>query len=213
MDTTQTITVIGASRGTGALLVEQALAAGHHVRAVARTASRLSHPNLTAVTGDATDPAVLRRAIQHSDAVAVVVGAPAPDRSGVRAATTRATIAAMKDAGVDRLVVQSSLGVGDSHARLDLYSRFIVFPFVLKHVMVDHHAQEEAVRASGLDWTILRPGYLGDGSATGTLRAIPSNHPGRLNAKVTRADVARVTLEVLLGADDVGRELMLVGLR
>jgi uncharacterized protein YbjT (DUF2867 family) len=45
------------------------------------------------------------------------------------------------------------------------------------------------IRASGLDWTIVRPGLLKDGKATGRARALTDPKDWRAGP-VTRADVA-----------------------
>lgn len=210
-NTTFTITVIGASQGTGATLVDHALTAGHHVRSVSRRTppadGRLHHRT---IRGDATDPAILREAVAGADAVVVMVGSPANSREPIRTDVTTAVVEAMRAEGVRRLVVQSSLGVGDSIRRLGPFTRYLVFPFVLKHPMRDHHTQENVVRASGLDWTILRPGYLSDRPATGRLRAIPTSYAGRFAPRATRADVAELSLAIVGDRSTIGRELMLV---
>ena len=53
------LTILGAAGRTGRILVEQALAAGHTVRALVRTPSKLAitHPALEIIEGDATNAA------------------------------------------------------------------------------------------------------------------------------------------------------------
>lgn len=208
---TLTITVIGASQGTGAALVDQALSAGHHVRSVARrTPPADGRSHHVTVRGDATDADFLRTAIAGSDAVVVMVGSPARSREPIRTEVTAAVIEAMQAEGLRRLVVQSSLGVGDSIDRLGPISRYLAFPFMLKHPIADHNTQEALVRSSGLDWTILRPGYLSDKPATGRLRGIPTGYAGTFSPQVTRTDVAALTLATVGDRSTIGRELMLV---
>jgi uncharacterized protein YbjT (DUF2867 family) len=61
--------------------------------------------------------------------------------------------------------------------------------------MKDKEAQEALVRASGLDWTIVRPGGLTDGPRTGSYRF---GMDASLTAgRVTRADVADFILREL----------------
>lgn len=76
--------------------------------------------------------------------------------------------------------------------------------------MRDHTTQEDLVRSSGLDWTILRPGYLSDKPATGKVRAIPTGYAGRISPQVTRSDVAQLSLAIVGDRSTIGRELMLV---
>lgn len=116
----------------------------------------------------------------------------------------------MRETGVRRLVVQSSLGIGDSVGRLGPFTRYFVFPFLLKHAMADHTVQERLVRESGLDWTILRPGYLNDRPASGRLLAVPADHPDRFSPKVSRADVAHYALTAATQRSMVKQSVLLV---
>ena len=79
------LTVLGAAGATGTQLVEQALAAGHQVTAVARSGQKvtITNPNLHVVEGDATDRAVVSPAVKGTDAVISVLGADTGDRRGV----------------------------------------------------------------------------------------------------------------------------------
>ena len=45
-----------------------------------------------------------------------------------------------------------------------------MFGWFLKQVFLDHELQEDYVRASGLNWVIVRPGAFTDGSKTGEYR-------------------------------------------
>jgi len=147
------------------------------------------------VIGDARDSAVVRAAIAGTDAVIVTVGgASGADRH--RAEVTRSVIAAMRSAGVRRLIVQSSLGVGDSMNLMPAPGRLFART-VLGKALADHAEQEAAVAASGLDWTVVRPGGLSDGPATGTYIAQETAESRPMKARVTRADVATHIIRIL----------------
>jgi uncharacterized protein YbjT (DUF2867 family) len=100
------LTVLGA---TGTQLVEQALAAGHHVTALARWPEKLTitNPNLHVVQGDATDRAAVTQAMKGADAVISTLGA----QGSVIAAATRAIVAVAKQEGPQRIVMLSSFAV------------------------------------------------------------------------------------------------------
>ncbi|HTW14143.1 MAG TPA: SDR family oxidoreductase [Nocardioides sp.] len=66
---------------------------------------------------------------------------------------------------------------------------------------------DAALRESGLDWTIIRPGRLTDDPATGRVTLAPEVDRG----DVTRADVAAVVAAVLDHDTAVGRQWELVG--
>ena len=187
------ITVFGATGTIGRLVVEQALTAGHHVTAFTRDAARvtMSHDRLHVVEGDVTDPEGCLPAVKGADAVVVALGA---GRKGVvREAGTRAVVAAMQEAGVRRLVCQSTLGVGSSRPNLDLVWKYLMFGLLLRPAYADHVRQEAVVKASDLDWTTVRPSAFTD-TSPGPVRDGFGGSERGLRLKIARADVASFVL-------------------
>ena len=203
------ITIIGGSKGTGAQLATIAIDADHDVTVVSRSGTAPAGARI--VAGDATDADVLREAIAGAGAGAVVVtvgGAKGVENQ--RATVTKAVIAAMEDVGVRRLIVQSSLGAGDSGAQMPAPLR-VLMNAVLAKLLADHNAQEAAVFASDLDWTVIRPTGLKDKPATGTWRALEVSDEGTLSGSIPRGDVAACML-VSLGDDaTIGKALGVSG--
>src|SRR5262245_21029034 len=114
------ILIVGASRGIGLETVKRALADGHDVRALARSADSIpvDDANLEKVVGDARDPATLQSALAGVDAVIQTVGASINPEVIVRGTTlfsksTRALVDAMNKSAVKRLIVVTGLGAGD----------------------------------------------------------------------------------------------------
>src|SRR5918997_37329 len=96
------ITVFGATGGTGRHIVEQALDAGHEVTAVVGVPAA---DGLTVVTAQLDDRAAVRRAVEGADAVVDTLGPHGTGPTTVRADAASVIIAAMREAGVRRLVV------------------------------------------------------------------------------------------------------------
>jgi len=193
------IVVVGAGSGTGRLLAEQGAHRGHHVVAVSRRGSDL--PGVTDIRGDATDPGVLARAFADgADAVVLAIGGTRGTDHN-RALVTKAVLAALPES-VGRVVVHSSLGVGDS-TRFLPRGFGLVTSLVLGKALADHAEQEDLVRASGRPWTIVRPGGLTDKPASGRLVAL--EEPAPLAAVIPRADVARFILDCLEDPATIGR--------
>lgn len=186
------LALFGATRGIGRHVLDQALAAGHHVTALVRDPTRLDvrHPHLRVRTGDVTELAAVSPVVQGADAVICALGAPARDRRGVRAAGTRQIVRAMEDHGVRRLLCVSVLGASETRASLPFLLRRIVFPLVLDPAVRDHEAQEQLIAASDTDWTVVRPPTLTDGPRTGRYAHGFGTDFGGLTMKVSRADVA-----------------------
>jgi putative NADH-flavin reductase len=166
------VAVIGASGRCGRATVARALAAGHEVVAVVRSAS--SAPDGTTIAiADARDVAALTVAIAGADAVVTALGhvKDSADTTILRDGAL-ALIAAMSSASVPRLVAVSAAGAyiqGD-----DPLSRYIAKPLVARlfgQAFADTRLMEDEVRTSTLDWTILRPSRLVSGPSGPTYRS------------------------------------------
>ena len=191
--------IFGSTGGTGRELLKQALEQGHNVTAYARDPVKMDdikHANIKVVRGDVLNPAVVESAVAGQEAVLSAIGAGAR-RTTLREDGTRNIIEAMVGAGVRRLIVQSSLGVGDSRANLPFFTKYIVVSIFLRHAFADHEKQEAVVKNSALDWTIVRPPHLIDGPKTGVYRhGFPITNK-RIKGRISRADVADFMLKQL----------------
>jgi len=121
-----------------------------------------SAPSLEVVRGDVFDPPSLDAAVHGQDAAVVILGvsfAAARKPTNVFSQGTRNLITALKAACVRQLIVVSSFGVGDSGRDAWILERMF-FALVVRGAYADKDLQEQAVRESGLDYTIVRPTRL-----------------------------------------------------
>lgn len=204
--------IVGATRGIGRQLLEQSLAAGHQVRAMARTPASITlrHERLQVVAGDILDPRALVAALEGREAVMVSVGVGFGFKPvSLFSEGARILIGAMEKAGVRRLLTVTGLGAGDSrdHGGL-LYDR-IFYPLLLKRMYQDKDREERLIRNSGLDWTLVRPGLLTNGPKTAVYRAI-TNLEGLRGGRISRADVAHFMLEAAQSGQYVGQAPVLI---
>ena len=199
------LTVLGAAGATGVPLVEQALAAGHQVTALARSAETLTvtNPNLHVVQGDATDRAVVSQAMKGADAVISVLGARGP----VMAEATRAVVAAAEQSGPDRILMLSSFAV--ARDRLKPVSK-LVTRMAMGSQTKDKAAGEEVLRASGLDWTIVYATKLTNGPRTEP-RVVPETEKVGMSQRISRADVASFLLQAATDGLYSRRDVIITG--
>jgi putative NADH-flavin reductase len=167
------VLVIGASRGIGLETIKALLAKGYGVRAFARSAATIpvNDQRLEKVDGDALDRRDVDRALKGVDAVIQSLGVAFRVELVLNGTTmfsksARVLVDAMVDKGVKRLIVVTGLGAGDSRGHGGSLYEALLFSLLLKRVYDDKDVEEHIVRASGLDWTIVRPGLLTHGPAT-----------------------------------------------
>ena len=193
------ILVLGATGGTGRLIVGQALARGYDVTALVRSPEKArALEGAKLIAGDARDEAALRNALKGRDAVVSALGTPAsPFREVTLLSTaTRALVSAMKVEQVFRLVCITGMGAGDSAGHGGFVFDRLVFPLLLRKVYADKNRQEAIVRDSGLDWVLVRPSVLNDKTSRDTIRMLTdlsSFHGG----SISRQDVAKFVLDQL----------------
>lgn len=187
------VTIFGATGRTGQHLVRHSLDAGHEVVAFARTPSKLEieHERLSIVQGDVTDAARVREAVAGADAVLSALG---PDRDAPAGFMRQAVdhmLAAMRHEGVRRLLVVVGAGVGDPRDRPRLLDRLIgaLIKLISRPYYKEMIDLVETVRASDLDWTLVRVPMLVDDPGTGSPRV--GYLGGNVGTRLSREDLAR----------------------
>jgi putative NADH-flavin reductase len=200
-DKTQTdqlkILVLGATGGTGRLIVSQALSRGYDVTVLVRSPEKArDFRGVTIIQGDAQDEKALREALKGRDAVISALGTPpSPLREvNLLSTATQALVRAMKSEKVSRLVCITGIGAGDSAGHGGFLFDNLILPLLLRKVYDDKNRQETLVKESGLDWILVRPSVLNDKPRRGTVRALTdlsSFHGGT----IARADVANFVLD------------------
>jgi putative NADH-flavin reductase len=178
------ILLLGANGRTGRQLLSRALDKGDTVTAVVRGEDRLadvSHERLKVHIGSATDHKALAPLVPGHDVVVSTLGPrrPTMSASAIYHESAAAIIEAMQGTEVRRLIVTSSALLFPKQA---LFAR-ILRVFVSKMVAAATR-MEDQIRASNLDWTIVRTGFLTDDN-TSTYQT--SEHAG---GTVSRAGVA-----------------------
>jgi len=191
------ILIVGATRGIGRQLLEQALASGHAVTAMARNPQRLAtqQERLRVIKGDIRDSDSVALAMAGQNAVCCTIGVKAPWLwVTVFSEGTKNLLQAMKKTGVKRLMCVTGIGAGDSKGHGGfLYDR-IFYPLLLGPIYADKDRQESLIKASDVDWTIVRPGFLTNGPLTKNYRML-TDMTGVTAGRISRADIAHFMLK------------------
>ena len=205
--------IVGASRGIGLETVNCALRAGHSVRAFSRAAHRIGvdHAALEKTQGDALDEADINAALESVDCVVQTLGVGAADLFGpvsLFSDATRILVDAMERRGTKRLIAVTGFGAGDSRSAIGLL-QLVPFRLLLGRAYDDKDVQEHIIKKSNLDWTIMRPGILTNGPATGRVKALADPSKWR-NGVISRKDVADFIVKAISDDTTIRRDPVLV---
>lgn len=209
------VAIFGASGATGRLLTVMSLEAGHTVTALVRNPEDFSfRDRVRIVHGSAFDAAAVARVVEGADVVFSALGARSPFRNeNVLPRAVPLIVDAMQRLGVHRIISLGSAGArSDSLEKQPAWRRWIsekiVYNTVLKWPVHEQVAQYQVLSASSLDWTMVLPPMLTNGSARHRFRvdgdALPPN-----GAYISRADVAEFMFQQIAGRDWVRRGVYL----
>jgi uncharacterized protein YbjT (DUF2867 family) len=139
---------------------------------------------------DARNKADLRAALRGFDAVVNTIGAGTLRRNDMESTTTAIAVATAQEVGVPRYIAMSAGMVA-----LDWWIfKYILLPLIFRNIVAEHCRVEDIVKASALNWTIVRPPKLTNGPPKGYLASLEFQ-PGAFS--VARADVAAFIAEEL----------------
>jgi putative NADH-flavin reductase len=196
------ILILGATGRTGRIFTQAALSNNHKVTAIIRDKAKATVPGVTYLEGSPTDGQLLNTALKGIDAVVVSLNinrtSDSPFAKVVSPLTlisdsVRALIPPMETNGVRRIVSLSAYGVGDSYKEMFIVARWVIRCGNIWKAYQDHDRQEQLLRQSDLDWTIIRPVMLNDKDVYGYKAII-----GKPTASsISRKAVARFILDAL----------------
>lgn len=188
------IFLAGASRGVGREIAKNLTAQGMSVVALLQTEdarAELEALGATVVIGDALDGAAIETLVlaQPFDAVISTLGGKPTDSERADFKGNRNLIDAAVKARVKRFLLVSSIGTGESAAALPLQALETLGPVLAEKEQAENH-----LTASGLTYTIIRPGGLKSEPPRGT--AVLTEDP-TVAGSIHRADVAALVCRCL----------------
>lgn len=196
------IGVIGATRGIGRQVVEQALERGHEVSVLVRDAARLGEirSDVTVIEGDIRSDSAVQAMLETCRTVCTSIGTTPTWRPvTVFSDGMRTVLTAMESSGVGRLVAVTGIGVSATRGHGGFLLERLALPLVLRRIYEDKDREEELIRKSAVDWTIVRPGFLTNGRRTGSYQVLVDLE-GAKAKRISRADVAHFILDAVEGS-------------
>lgn len=193
--------MIGADDPLGEAVVREALVRGCSVRATAPLPDRVPRlsPALQVLRAQSEVQEELVPAVRGADAVVLALSPQLGAEASMLATESAiATVRALREAGVRRLVAVSSTEVaGPTAAPVALRRVLGPVHHRLHHGgLQDLRRLEHLLAGSGLDWTVLRSGRLTDLLGTGEHALVPAHEDG--SRTIAREDLARALVDQAL---------------
>ena len=203
--------IIGASRGIGKTLLQEALKEDHQVRVLARTPEKIEteDPRLEIVKGDVRELDSVRAAAEGVEFVCSCIGVPITFKPVdlFSSAATNLVAVAQQQPGL-KLIAVTGIGAGDSKGHGGFLYDSIFKPLFLRTIYEDKDREEEIIRASATDWLIVRPAGLTNGPRTGRYRIL-TDLDGIVAVRISRLDVADFILAQISQPTHFGETPML----
>ena len=191
----RTILVAGATGQTGRLIVRELLAEGYTVRALVRDMAKGRQTlgdKVQLVQGDVKDPATLTTAIAGTDAVLTAIGArgaKGPDRpEAIDYQGVKNLVDAAAASKSQQFVLISSRSVTQKDSPLNK---------MFGNVLIWKLKGEDTVRASGVPYTIVRPGGLANDAGGDKDLLFEQGDTVSARTTIARADIARICVQAL----------------
>ncbi|MET7775481.1 SDR family oxidoreductase [Streptomyces mirabilis] len=205
-NTPMTVLVVGATGGIGRLVVAESIARGHTTRALVRDAAKAERrlpAETQVVVGDVTRPETLSKAVADADAIVLTLGSDGSGRStpeSVDYAGVRNVLAALPGR-TPRIALMTAIGVT---ARGSAYD----------HLLDWKRRSERLVRASGLPYTIVRPGWFDmngpDEHRLVFLQGDERRSGSPSDGVIAREQIAEVLVQAVSAQEAVGKTFELV---
>jgi putative NADH-flavin reductase len=201
----KTVLLFGATGRTGSEVLNYALEKGYHVKALVRDPSKitLESDRLELITGTPANLEDVKRAAAGCDAVISTLNNPRKTESlwakpvnppTLMTGCIRNAVTVMKEMGIRRIIVQTGAGAGDSFADMPLFMKAMIRLTNLKYAYADHDGQEQVLKDSDLDWTIVRPVGLNNNE---TIKELAIGKGANHTAMIPRKAVAKFMVDCL----------------
>jgi uncharacterized protein YbjT (DUF2867 family) len=167
------VIVFGGTRGLGLAVVRELVAKKLQVTVMARASSdtaAVKALGAEVVEGDALDPEAVKKAFTAAPFRAVISTLGGHDGDyRVDSQGNKNVIDVTKKAGLERIILVTALGAGDSNAGAPWYVKFFMDDYFKAKTEAENH-----LTASDLNYTIIRPGVLLEEGTPGEPKYVPT---------------------------------------
>jgi putative NADH-flavin reductase len=193
------VAILGSTGFVGKILIHKAVAAGYQVKTLARNPEKLEDisDKIEIIQGSVDDPSAVEATIEGTDAVLSTIGPPQrnPGNPELYEKAMKDIVRIMDKHGIKRYIHIGGAGhAGGENESWPLNRRFLRLFLNLfsKPILIAKNLEWEVLKASDLDWTLVRPPRIANEEAKGNLSADEKNLK---SLKVSVGDLTDFILE------------------
>jgi putative NADH-flavin reductase len=188
------VVVFGGTGDVGRIVVEKLLEQGRIVKILTRNeVLESSHINLHLIKGNVLEASSVEHCIESQDIVIIALGFNNSSLDTMSRGTAN-IVSAMLEKKCRRLVCISAQGAGDSWEHMpDSFKNMVLNDPILTASFKDHTLQEQTVKNSNLNWTIVRPTEIVDEIESGGYCV--NGYRDNLTFQISKYDVAQFIVD------------------
>lgn len=185
--------VFGGTGNVGRIVVSE-LSKNNSVKILTRQdVSIFDSKNVQLIKGNVLDISAIKGTIDSGDIVIIVLGFN-NSASDTMSVGTKNILNAMMKTNSRRVICLSAQGAGDSWDYMpEEFKKMVLSDSILKASFADHTIQEQFIRESSLDWTIVRPTEIVDIPGKGVWTE--NGFSNSLKFCISKFDVARFIID------------------
>jgi uncharacterized protein YbjT (DUF2867 family) len=195
----KTVAVAGATGRAGRFIAEEAMKRGFKVRALLiKPFDQPDQPELTSlgadlVFADLTSVESIEKALEGTDYLISAIGSRKPfsgkENDKIDNMGNQNFTRAAKAKGLERVVIISSIGVGNSRKAVSFMNKIFMGP-----ILKAKQKSEEFISSFGMEYTIIRPGGYSQKELSGE---IAFGEGGNFSGLIRREQIAKVCVDAL----------------
>jgi putative NADH-flavin reductase len=201
------ILILGATGRTGRILLNEALRRGHRVNVVVGHKSSLkTDPDLVNVyEGTPLNKFTLTDAMRGCEAVLSTLNisrisdfpwAKLRTSKDFLSLSMKKIIEVALEEHVSRIIITTAWGVAETRKDLPFWFSWLIGNSNIRYPYFDHQRQEELLKQSGTNWTVVRPVILTDSEKEKEVQVTLNNDP-KPSLRISRKNVALFMLDAL----------------
>lgn len=202
------VMVFGGTGGVGQIVVEKLLARDRIVKILTRNeTSKSNHTNLNLIKGNVLEASTVEQCIESQDIVIIALGFNNSSLDTMSRGTAN-IVTVMLGKKCNRLICLSAQGAGDSWEHMpDSFKTMVLNDPILTASFKDHTLQEQVVKNSNLNWTIVRPTEIVNEIESGGYCV--NGYKDNLTFQISKYDVAQFIVDEISNSTYVNKVAMI----